>query len=57
MKTTKPVSVHSTYGKNYDKLTKKQHIERELELWGTITLLQLKLKEARKKIRLLKRAH
>jgi len=46
-KSRKPLSVHSIQGKNFDKLTKKQHIGRELELWGVITGLQLKLKAAR----------
>lgn len=45
----------STRHKNYSKLTKKQHIGRELELWGVITLLDVTLKGARKKIRTLRR--
>lgn len=44
----------STRHKNYDKLTKKQHIGRELELWGRITSLELKLKTAKRTIRTLR---
>lgn len=48
-------SLHpSTRHKNYDKLTPKQHIGRELELWGHITLLEVRLREARKTIRALR---
>ena len=43
-------SVRTTLTKSFDKLTKKQHLERELKLWGTITLLEMKLKAAQKKI-------
>lgn len=45
----------STRHKNYSKLTKKQHLGRELELWGVITLLDVTLRDARKKIRELRR--
>lgn len=53
----KPASqriVHSTHGKSYGKLTKKEHIGRELELWGEITYLELKLKAAQKNVRSLR---
>lgn len=53
MKSATRKSVHSTRAKDFNKLTKKEHIGRELELWGIITGLQIKLRAARKKIRVL----
>lgn len=51
-----PLLLRPVKHKPYSKLTPKEHIGRELELWGIITGLELRLKDAKKKIRELKKA-